>query len=171
MILSDVTIRGAIENGYLSIQPEPEDWQFQPSSIELTLGNEFLSPYDIADEPFTHENGYLIGPGECMLATTNETITLGDQVVGRVEGKSSWGRKFLMVHSTAGFIDPGFTGKITLELVNLSKVSQVLPSGTPIAQISFQWTTTPVQRPYGNPELNSHYQGQSTVTPSAIPWG
>lgn len=172
MILSDKSIRLALKIGNLVIEPEPQDWQIQPSSVELTLGTEFLTPYSPeGTKPYVYEKAYTIMPGECMLATTNEKITLPDNMVGRVEGKSSWGRRFLMVHATAGFVDPGFSGKITLELVNLSQVSQIIPIRGPIAQLSLQRTDFRVDRPYGHPGLNSHYQGQSTVTPSAIAWG
>lgn len=168
MILSDITIADALARGEIVIDPPPEPWQFQPASIELTLANEFMSPYE---EQLVHHNGfYTILPGECILARTEQKITLDSRTVGRVEGKSSWGRRFLMIHSTAGFIDPGFSGSLTLELVNLSRVSQCLPVGEAIAQISFQWTNRPVTRPYGTPGLGSHYQFQSQVKPSAIPW-
>lgn len=168
MILSDISIRDAVERDYIKITPLPQDRQFQPASVELTLSDEFLSPYN--GEPVHYSGPRTILPGECLLASTVERIELPKSVVGRVEGKSSWGRRFLMVHSTAGFIDPGFAGTITLELVNLSRVSQTLPVGDPIAQISFQWTDTPVARPYGSAGLGSHYQDQKGVTASAVPW-
>jgi dCTP deaminase len=170
MILSDSSIRAELEmaNGGIVIDPSPQDWQIQPASVELTLAADFFSPYE--SEPVHHLGAYTILPGECVLGTTVERVELHPGIVGRVEGKSSWGRRFLMIHSTAGFIDPGFKGTITLELVNLSKVSQILPVGSPIAQISFQYTDRPVARPYGSEGLNSHYQGQTGVTPSAIPW-
>lgn len=168
MILSDATIRKQIKQGRIVIEPHPQDWQLQPASVDLTLGGDFLSPYE--DTPVHHGGYYTILPGECMLATTTERICVPNDLVARVEGKSSWGRRFIMVHSTAGFIDPGFAGTITLELTNLSKVSQPLPVGSPIAQISFQWVDQPVVRPYGTPSLRSHYQNQEGVTPSAVPW-
>lgn len=168
MILSDISIRQQLDLGLIVIEPAPQDWQIQPASIELTLAADFFSPYE--NDPVHYPGAYSILPGECVLGTTAERIELPPGIVGRVEGKSSWGRRFLMIHSTAGFIDPGFQGTITLELVNLSKVSQILPVGSPIAQISFQRMDTPAERPYGHPDLNSHYQGQTGVTPSAIPW-
>jgi dCTP deaminase len=168
VILSDATIKYSLRNGDIVIDPPPQEWQIQPASIDLTLAADFFSPYQ--NEPVHYPGAYTILPGECVLGTTVERVELSSGIVGRVEGKSSWGRRFLMIHSTAGFIDPGFKGTITLELVNLSKVSQILPVGSPIAQISFQYTDRPVIRPYGSEGLNSHYQGQNGVTPSAIAW-
>lgn len=162
MMLSDKSIKLQMLLGDLKINPHPQDHAIQPASVDLTLDNEFLSPY--ADEPITAHGYYTLLAGECVLATTVEHITLPDFIVGRVEGKSSWGRRFLMVHSTAGFIDPGFRGQITLELKNLSKISLVLRVGTPIAQISFQMTDEPVERPYGTASLRSRYQDQIGVT-------
>lgn len=168
MILSDTSIRLALRNRVITIKPPPQDWQIQPASVDLTLGPDFLSPYE--NDPRHYPGSYTILPGECVLGTTVERIEMSPGIVGRVEGKSSWGRRFLMIHSTAGFIDPGFQGTITLELVNLSQVSQVLLVGDPIAQISFQRLDRPAERPYGHPDLKNHYQGQSSVTPSAMPW-
>jgi dCTP deaminase len=168
VIFADITIADCLAQGHIILDPPPEPWQIQPASVELTLADEFLSPYE--DKMVRFDRHYMIMPGECVLARTQQTVTLSSSIVARVEGKSSWGRRFLMIHSTAGFIDPGFSGTITLELVNLSKVSQALPIGEPIAQISFESTTVPVARPYGTPGLGSHYQRQKHVTPSAIPW-
>jgi dCTP deaminase len=168
VILSDASIKMALKHELITIDPSPQDWQIQPASVDLTLGADFLSPYE--NEPVRHSDSYTILPGECVLGTTAERVKLSAGLVGRVEGKSSWGRRFLMIHSTAGFIDPGFQGTITLEFVNLSQVSQVLPVGGPIAQLSFQWTDCRVERPYGSAGLNSHYQDQQGVTPSATPW-
>lgn len=168
MILSDFSIWQQLDLGRIVIEPTPADWQVQAASVDLTLGADFLSPYE--NDPVHYPGAYTILPGECVLGTTVERIELPDDLVGRVEGKSSWGRRFLMIHSTAGFIDPGFRGNITLEFVNLSKVSQVLPIGAPIAQISFQRLDSPAARPYGSNGVNSHYQDQVSVTPSAMPW-
>lgn len=167
MILSDATIRKQMRDQRIVIDPAPADWQLQPASVDLTLGRGFLPPYG---GPVLDQDRYLLGPADCVLATTSEWIEVPTDLVARVEGKSSWGRKFLMVHSTAGFVDPGFKGQITLELTNLSTVSQVLKVGVAIAQVSFQWVDQPVVRPYGTPALNSHYQDQIGVTPSAEPW-
>jgi dCTP deaminase len=150
------------------IEPEPKDWQLQPASVDLTLGSDFLSPYE--NGHVRHKEYYTILPGECILATTVERIEVPDDLVARVEGKSSWGRKFIIVHATAGYIDPGFRGNITLELTNLSRTLVSLPVGSPIIQVSFQWVDQPVIRPYGTPALGSHYQDQDGVTGSVLPW-
>lgn len=168
MILSDATIRRQMREKRIVIEPWPQDWQLQPASVDLTLSPEFLSPYE--DTVKVHRESYTILPGECILASTLEHIEVPDDLVARVEGKSSWGRKFIIVHATAGFIDPGFRGQITLELTNLSRVIQTLPVGSAIAQVSFEWVDQPVTRPYGSAALNSHYQDQSGVTASAQPW-
>lgn len=167
MILSDTTIRQQLRDKHLVIDPAPADVQIQPASVDLTLGRGFLCPYG---GPEVDQDRYLLGPGDCILATTMEYIEIPDYLVARVEGKSSWGRKFLMVHATAGFIDPGFAGQVTLELTNLSKVSHLLLVGAAIAQISFQMVDQPVARGYGTAALNNHYQDQVGVTPSALPW-
>lgn len=161
-MLSDGTIADLLASHRLRIDPHPEDRAFQPASVDLKLGGSFLSVPD--GYHFEVQHHYTIDPGECVLATTAETITLPANVVARVEGKSTWARRFLMVHSTAGFIDPGFHGKITLELKNLSPVSIDLPIGGYTAQVSFEYTDKRVLRPYGDTKLGSKYQGQTTVT-------
>lgn len=161
-MLSDGTISDLMRAGHLRIDPEPLLPALQPASVDLCLGSDFM-PCP-GDKIITMCPHYTIIPGECVLASTLEEVWLPDNVVGRVEGKSSWGRQFLMVHSTAGFIDPGFHGTITLELKNLSPVNIVLPVWQPIAQISFEFTDKPVLRPYGTKGLGSRYQGQMTVT-------
>lgn len=164
MILSDRTIRKCLSNGILAIVPEPGDAQIQPASVDLKLANEFLDPWTKAR---TVPGWFSLAPGQCVLATTLERVKIPPNMVARVEGKSSWGRQFLMVHSTAGFIDPGFDGQITLELKNLSDSEPLLlKAGCYIAQVSFQWLDEPADRPYGSTGLNSHYQGQTGVTPA-----
>lgn len=167
-MLCDATIVELLNSKTLTIEPWPSGSQIQPASVDLTLGDQFLSPYD--DHVEQREGVYTIVPNECLLATTAERVELPAHIVGRVEGKSSWGRRFLMVHSTAGFIDPGFRGQITLELKNLSTMPILLTVGAPIAQISFQLLDRPAVKPYGSPGLNSHYQDQVGVTGSALPW-
>lgn len=162
MMLSDASIVEMLAKGYLVIEPKPLDRQLQPASVDLTLGDEMLSPYE--NRPTRLKDFYTVLPGECVLGATREYIEIPTDLVGRVEGKSSLGRTFLMVHSTAGFIDPGFRGRLTLELVNLSRVPIVLTAGQPIAQISFTMTDQQVARPYGSPGLGSRYQDQSGVT-------
>lgn len=167
-MLSDATIKRMLKNANnLVIDPMPADHQLQPASVDLRLGGQFLSPYGGGEIRQSH---YTILPNECVLATTFERVEIGAGLVARVEGKSSWGRKFLMVHSTAGFIDPGFKGQITLELKNLSNVMITLPVGCMIAQISFQWLDGAAERPYGTAGLNSHYQNQIGVAASASVW-
>lgn len=163
-MLSDATIRDLIKTGAIGFDPLPPDHAIQPASVDLHLGPSFIA-FDNGDIEFTCATLRLF-PGECVLGATVETITLPDNVIGRVDGKSSWGRQFLMVHSTAGFIDPGFTGQVTLELKNLSPHPLVVPEGAAIAQISFENLDRPALRPYGHPELRSRYQGQVGATPS-----
>lgn len=164
MILSDATIRKQMRQKRIVIEPEPKDWQLQPASVDLTLAGDFM--YSFETDKQIHQDYFHIGPGQCVLGTTVERIEVPTDMVARVEGKSSWGRRFIMIHSTAGFIDPGFRGTITLELTNLSDVTQSLPVGSAICQISFQWVDQPVVRPYGTPALGNHYQDQDGVTPS-----
>jgi dCTP deaminase len=112
------------------------------------------------DEPF------MLHPSEFVLGSTLEKLTLSNSLVARIEGKSSLGRLGLMIHSTAGFIDPGWSGNLTLELANVSRLPITLYSGMRIGQISFQMMTTEVDRPYGSKELSSRYQGQDSPTAS-----
>jgi dCTP deaminase len=169
MILSDRSIRDMLDSGDLVIDPPPADQCIQPASVDLLLGQEFMSPYE--NHFFMVDSGYYsVIPGECILATTLERVEIPDNMVARVEGKSSFGRRFLQIHSTAGFIDPGFHGQITLELTNLSKTTVCVEVGQPIAQISFEWLDRAVERPYGSDGLNSHYQDQEGVTGSGYPW-
>ncbi len=168
MILSDRTIRRALFDRRIIISPLPPEQRIQPASVDLTLGTEFRTP--VKGAVMAASSLFTILPGECMLGCTAEWVEVPRDMVARVEGKSSWGRRFILVHSTAGFIDPGFKGQITLELVNLSKEPQVLPVGQPICQISFATLDQEAQRPYGHPGLGSHYQGQTGATASAQQW-
>jgi dCTP deaminase len=111
---------------------------------------------------------FILQPGAFCLATTLEVITLPDDIVARVDGRSSLGRLGLLVHATAGYIDPGWTGKLTLELSNQSQMPIALYYGMRVAQISFLTLSSPVDRPYGTPGLGSKYQGQTGPTPSRI---
>ncbi len=174
MMLSDHTIRSLLAAGQLRIDPEPTDDCFQPASVDLRLGGNFLRVMLESTFPVdcTYPDGLLPGatfgidPQECVLATTAEVLTVPNYLVARVEGKSTWGRRFLMVHSTAGFVDPGFTGQITLELHNLSPRRLHLTVGEPIAQVSFERLDHAAARPYGHPDLRSRYQGQRSATPA-----
>lgn len=174
-MLCDRTIIKHIRAGDIVIEPWPPQGAIQPASVEVSLGRRFIAVENVndaqffsADLPLTPPNldlgikteTFCIMPGQCVLASTVERIKLPDFIVGRVEGKSTWGRRFLQVHTTAGFIDPGFFGRITLELKNLSPAPLLLPIGGPIAQISFDLLDAPCDRPYGSFGLFSHYQGQ-----------
>lgn len=133
--------------------------QIQPASLDVRLGPEFIMHPD-GTRVIPGPDGYFaLMPGECVLGSLVEAVSISSDVVGRVEGKSTWARQFLTVHS-AGFIDPGFTGDITLELKNDGKQDLVLVPGMMIAQLSFQWLAAPAQRPYGSEGLDSHYQYQ-----------
>jgi dCTP deaminase len=178
--LSDATIRALVEEGRIRIDPyEPE--HVQPSSVDVRLGDSFrvfhnhrVSAIDLRDPPqnLTEEvrvgegEPFVIHPGEFCLGRTLEWIELPDDVVSRVEGKSSLGRLGLIVHATAGFVDPGWKGTLTLELNNLTRVPIKLYPGLLIAQLSFMKLDRPAERPYGSPELGSHYQGQVDATES-----
>lgn len=161
------------------IHPYPEDAQIQPASLDLRLGvgfhvkrekasfaNESFTSlrFDVGAEDLPASEEYTLVRGEFLLATTFEYIEMPDDLVARVEGKSSLGRQGLMVHVTAGFIDPGFKGNITLEMYNLSPMPFVLKAGMKICQLSFSRVEGRVLRPYGHPELGSKYQGQQGVT-------
>src|SRR3569833_775949 len=112
------------------------------------------------------EEGFVIHPGEFCLGRTHEWVELPDDVVARIEGKSSLGRLGLIVHATAGFVDPGFEGTLTLEITNLTRVPIKLYPGLPITQLSFIELDEPAQVPYGSPELGAHYHGQVEATES-----
>ncbi len=179
-VLSDRSIKEELALGRIRVEPLWED-SIQPASIDLHLDRVFRifrvtrRPYvdvreDVSDltervviEP---EEPFIVQPGSFVLAGTIEHITLPDDIVARVDGKSSLGRLGLLVHATAGYVDPGFSGKLTLELSNQSQMPIALYYGMKIAQISFYRLSTPVERPYGSPGLGSKYQGQDEPTPS-----
>jgi dCTP deaminase len=179
-VLSDGTIRRLVEAGRIVIEPF-EAQLIQPASIDLRLGDSFrvfhnhrTSAIDLRDPPqgLTEEvvagteEGFVIHPGEFCLGRTHEWVELPDDVVARIEGKSSLGRLGLIVHATAGFIDPGWKGTLTLELNNLTRVPIKLYPGLLIAQLSFMGLDRPAERPYGSKALGSHYQGQVAATES-----
>ncbi len=179
-VLSDGTIRRLVEEGRIVIDP----WDpslVQPASVDVKLGSSFrvfhnhrASAIDLRDPPrnLTEEirveegEAFVIHPGEFCLATTHEWLELPGDIVSRVEGKSSLGRLGLIVHATAGFVDPGWKGALTLELNNLTRIPIKLWPGMLIAQLSFMTLDAPAQRPYGSAGLGSHYQGQSQATES-----
>ncbi len=181
-VLSDRSIKKALAAGRLGIEPLDEQ-AIQPASVDLRLDSVFRvfktssRPYvDVAQDvddltelvEISAEEPFVIHPGSFCLGSTLETVTIPNDIVARVDGKSSLGRLGLLVHATAGYVDPGWTGKLTLELSNQSQMPIALYYGMRIAQISFIELTTPVDRPYGSAELGSKYQGQTGPTPSRI---
>ena len=178
-VLSDRDIRAAIDAGRVRIDPYDESC-LQPSSVDLHLDREFRVfrnnryPYiDVKqDQDLTElvevkpEEPFILHPGEFVLGSTLERVKLPDDLVARLEGKSSLGRLGLLIHSTAGFIDPGWDGHVTLELSNVANLPIALYFGMRIGQISFFQMTSAVDRPYGSAELGSKYQGQRGPTAS-----
>ena len=179
-VLSDQTIVALVNEGRITIDPWDEGL-VQPASVDLRLGDSFrvfhnhrTSAIDLRDPPenLTEEvivpegESFVIHPGEFCLGRTLEWVELPDDIVARIEGKSSLGRLGLIVHATAGFCDPGWKGTLTLELNNLTRVPIKLYPGLEIAQLSFMTLDRPAARPYGSPELGSHYQGQRAATAS-----
>jgi dCTP deaminase len=179
-VLSDATIRRLVEDGRLVIEPWDETL-VQPASVDVRLGDSFrvfhnhrVTAIDLREPPRNlteevHIEGdlpFAIHPGEFVLGRTLEAVQIPDDVVCRIEGKSSIGRLGLIVHATAGFVDPGFRGTLTLEITNLTRVPIKLYAGLPIAQLSFMALDAPAERPYGSAELGSHYQGQVAATES-----
>lgn len=173
-MFSDRTISSLLSLGKFSIDPMPDlqSKAIQPASVEFHLAERFIKHKDVGTSDFVVSPGEALAvePGDCYLACTKEELTLPDNMVARVEGKSTWGRRFLLVHATAGFIDPGFRGTITLELSNIGPRPLLLTPGVPICQVSFDWLDQPAARPYGHPELSSHYQRQIDPTPSHDDW-
>jgi dCTP deaminase len=179
-VLSDATIRDLIESGRIVIDPwDPS--MIQPASIDIRLGNSFrvfhnhrIQSIDLAEPPgdlteqveIPDDGTFVIHPGEFVLGRTLELVEVPDDIVVRIEGKSSLGRLGLVVHATAGFVDPGFKGTLTLEIANFNSVPIVLRPGLPICQLSFMALDRPAERPYGHPELGSHYYGQVEATES-----
>jgi dCTP deaminase len=184
-VLSDGTIRRLIAEGHVLIDPWDEA-MVQPASVDLRLGTSFrvfhnhrITAIDLADPPrnltelveVQDDESFVIHPGEFVLGRTQEHVELPDDIVARIEGKSSLGRLGLIVHATAGFVDPGFKGTLTLEITNLTRVPIILWPGKPIAQLSFMALDQPAERPYGHPDLGSHYHGQTEATESRYEGG
>ncbi len=180
VILSDHTLRELIERGRIRIEPLGED-AIQPSSIDLRLGdkirvfrNNHISHIDVRvdtaslTEVIQLEEGqpFFLQPGEFALGVTHELIVVPDDLVARLDGKSSLGRLGLLIHATAGLVDPGWEGRLTLELMNLAGLPITLWRGMKIGQLSFIRLTTPVDSPYGMGRLASKYQGDTDPTPS-----
>lgn len=166
VLLSDHDIRIRLASGELRLDPVRDDL-IQPASIDLTLDASFIEGDGLH---ITHDQDAVIDlkPGEFLLGSTAERVTLPAGLAAQVQGKSSFARLGLLVHCTAGWIDPGFDGKITLEFVNLGPNPIQLRIGRPIAQILFMETLTPSKSPYGSKGRNSRYQGQDAVTGSRL---
>jgi dCTP deaminase len=180
MVLSDRTIRRLIEEGRIGIEPF-DDVLVQPSSIDVRIDRLFRVfknsryPYIDVKQPMEDltelvqaegDEPFILHPGEFVLASTLERITLPDDLVARLEGKSSLGRLGLLIHSTAGFIDPGWDGHVTLELSNVANLPITIYVGMRIGQLSFVRLTEPAETPYGSGSVGSKYQGQTGPTPS-----
>ncbi len=182
MVLSDRTIREELAKGRIVIDPFDESC-IQPASVDIHMDRKLLvfrnsrRPYiDIHQdqdgltelEEIPGDQPFILHPGEFILGSTLEKVTIPDDMVARLEGKSSLGRIGLLIHSTAGYIDPGWEGHLTLELSNVSNLPVTLYYKMKIGQISFLRLTTPAEHLYGSPELGSKYQGQEGPTASRI---
>ena len=180
MLLSDRDIKAELDAGRIGLEPlDPA--MIQPSSIDVRLDRLFrlfdnhkyayIDPAE--DQPeLTHliqtktDEPFILHPGEFVLGATYEQVTLPDNVAARLEGKSSLGRLGLLTHSTAGFIDPGFSGHVTLELSNVATLPIKLWPGMKIGQLCFFQLSSPAEKPYGSSEYGSRYQGQRGPTAS-----
>lgn len=179
MLLSDRDIHSAHAQGRLNLDPWTPSL-VQPASVDIRLGDSFrvfnnhahtaVDPavsQDLTRAQKVNSSGiFVLHPGEFILGTTLEKVALDASLAARVEGKSSLGRLGLLTHATAGFIDPGFQGEITLELANVSSLPIILRAGMLIGQLCFMSMSSPAERPYGSPGLGSHYQGQVGATAS-----
>ncbi len=180
MLLSDRDLKAAIEQGQMGLSPYDEA-MVQPSSIDVRLDRYFrvfanhrythIDPA-VAQEDLTEQvepdgdEAFILHPGEFVLGSTLEVITLGDDLAARLEGKSSLGRLGLLTHSTAGFIDPGFSGHVTLELSNVANLPIRLYPGMKIGQVCVLRLSSPAEHPYGSSVYGSRYQDQRGPTPS-----
>jgi dCTP deaminase len=180
VILSDRTLREQLAAGRIVIEPLDESL-IQPSSIDVRIANLFrvfrnhtAGTIDVKQDltamteliEIPDDGVFMLHPGEFVLGSTLERIAVPDDLVARIEGKSSLGRLGLLIHSTAGFIDAGFDGHVTLELANVASLPITLYPGMKIGQVSFMEMTTPADKPYGSGATGSKYQGQRGPTPS-----
>lgn len=179
MLLSDIDIRKNIESGQIKIEPY-DDIMIQPASIDVRLDRYFRlfnnHKYPVIDPSVEQEElttlvdagnePFVLHPGEFVLGSTLEKVTLGTKVAARLEGKSSLGRLGLITHSTAGFVDPGFSGHVTLELTNIATMPILLYPGMKIGQLCFFEMSSEVEKAYGHGATGSRYQGQRGPTPS-----
>lgn len=180
MLLSDRDILSEVESGGIALDPWDAD-MVQPSSVDVRLDKFFrvfenhryphIDP-SVEQEELTRlleptpGEPFVLHPGEFILGATYEQVTLGPQVAARLEGKSSLGRLGILTHSTAGFIDPGFSGHVTLELSNMATLPVMLWPGMKIGQLCFFRLSSPALHPYGSAQYGSRYQGQRGPTPS-----
>src|SRR3954447_8951877 len=180
MVLSDRTIKEEVAAGRLVFDPYDESL-VQPSSVDMRVDRSFRvfnnSRYPYTDVPQPMETltelvtveddePFVLHPGEFVLGQTLERVRLPDDLVARLEGKSSLGLLGVVIHSTPGFVDPGFEGNLTLELSNLANLPITIYRGMPIGQISFMRMDAPVEHAYGAREAGSKYQGQGGTTAS-----
>lgn len=180
MLLSDRDIKAEIESGRVGIDPY-DSAMVQPSSIDVRLDRFFrvfenhryphidpsVEQIDLTREVSTEAGEpFVLHPGEFVLGSTYEVVSLPTDVAARLEGKSSLGRLGLLTHSTAGFIDPGFSGHVTLELANVATLPILLWPGMKIGQVCFFRMTSEAEHPYGSSVYGSRYQGQRGPTPS-----
>ena len=180
MLLSDRDIRAEIESQRVLLEPY-DDGMVQPSSVDVRLDRFFRTfenhRYPHIDPAIEQTDltrlveidpgdSFVLHPGEFVLASTYEVITLPDDIAGRLEGKSSLGRLGLLTHSTAGFIDPGFSGHVTLELSNVATLPILLYPGMKIGQLCLFRLSSPAEHPYGSAKYGSRYQGQRGPTQS-----
>ena len=180
MLLSDRDIRAEVEAGRVGLDPWDAS-MIQPSSVDVRL-DKFFRLFDnhkypvidpAEDQPeltrlveVDPADGFVLHPGEFVLGSTLEQVTLPDDLAARVEGKSSLGRLGLLTHATAGFVDPGFSGHVTLELSNVATLPIMLWPGMKIGQLCFFRLSSPAEHPYGSKQYGSHYQGQRGPTAS-----
>lgn len=180
MLLSDRDIKAEIDSGRVVLDPWDPD-MIQPSSVDVRL-DKYFRLFDNHKYPYIDPSEeqpdltrlvevgkgepFVLHPGEFVLGSIYEVVTLPDDVAARVEGKSSLGRLGLLTHATAGFVDPGFTGHVTLELSNVATLPIKLWPGMKIGQLCFFRLSTPVENPYGSTKYGSHYQGQRGPTAS-----
>jgi dCTP deaminase len=180
VLLSDRDIKAEVAAGRLGLEPYDETL-VQPSSIDVRLDRMFrvfenhryahIDPAEPQDDltrlvETTGDDPFILHPGEFVLGSTYELVTLPDDIAARLEGKSSLGRLGLLTHSTAGFVDPGFSGHVTLELSNVATLPIKLWPGMKIGQLCFIRLTSPAEKPYGSAEYSSRYQGQRGPTAS-----
>ena len=180
VLLSDRDIRAEIELGRIQMDPF-DPVMIQPSSIDVRL-DRFFRTFENHRYPFIDprleqseltravevrsDEAFVLHPGEFVLGSTYEVVTLPDDLAARVEGKSSLGRLGLLTHATAGFVDPGFSGHVTLELSNVATLPIMLWPGMKIGQLCFMRLQSPAEHPYGSSIYGSRYQGQRGPTPS-----